>query len=155
MKYLKLYESFTEKMYHPLVEDRYDYENYQSPKWNYEKIDIKKLVKEFSDWKFYISPSDIRKGRYSLFIVTSDTKLDWLCWDKKERKKFIKVSNPEDYNISKILITGPNIKGYQVHDYEDEYFKCMVNDTWGNTEELYKCDTIDGLIQLLKDKKII
>lgn len=136
------------------------------PKWRFESKDVKELVSYFKDWDFYIKPSTAftvvngnawkQDGMYELFITTKSTTLGWLCWDKKERKKFVKVSNPEDYPLSDILINGQEMKlGYQIHDYEDEYFNCLINDTYGHTEEEWVCDQIEGLIQLLKDKGVI
>jgi hypothetical protein len=128
------------------------------PKWRFESKDVKELVSYFKDWDFYIKPANAWKqdGMYALFITTKSTTLEWLCWDKKERKKFVKVSNPEDYPLSDILINGQEMKlAYQIHDYEDEYFNCLINDTYGHTEEEWVCDQIEGLIQLLKDKGVI
>ena len=155
MKWIKMFEGFDDNLYSQVD---IDFFSGDIPNWNYEMSDIKKLIKEFNTgWTFFIKQCDLpfKKDKYELLIVTENTTLEWLCWDKNERKRFNKVDNPQEYNISDILITGSGIKGYQIHDYDDEYFKCMINDIWGNTEELYKCDTIDGVIKLLKDKKVI
>ena len=168
MKIIKLFESFDKSEYYkPLEKGEYGrwvggFTSDKHPLWNFNKNDIKEFVSYFIDWDIYIKPSQLpKKDKYELFILSKGTSLKWLCPDPHERKKIMNMKGIlshrkiEDFQISDILITGPRLKGYQIHDYEDEYFTCMINDKWGNTEECYECDQIEGLIQLLKDLKII
>lgn len=161
---LKLFkEDFTQNEYYKQLyfdEDSYKwvggFTSDKHPSWDFNKNDVRKLCSYFKDWDIYIKPS-FKKDKYELFILSKGTSLIWFCPDPKERKKLTNIShrNIQEFNISDIIITGRTIKAFQINDYQDEYYTCSINDHWGNIEECFECDQIDGLLKLLEDKGII
>lgn len=163
MKHLKLFEEANDNRYYrKLTWDDQNYEwvgGFTSDRrinWNVNRRVVKKLVSYFKDWDFYVKPADINNNeKFKLLILSKGTSLKWFCPYPDERKKISKFESRLDLPISYILIYGGMMKGYQIHSYDDDYFTCSINDEWGNVEEYYECDQIEGLIELLKDKGVI
>ena len=53
-------------------------------------------------------------------------------------------------DIWNLLTNGK--RGYQIYNYDDEYFTVSVNDFFGNPLEEWECDQLKGLLEFLKDK---
>jgi hypothetical protein len=160
MKHLKLFETYQKSDYYrKLTSDDLTEFNHRkkSPLFTFEYQAIKEIVSLFDNdwWKIYIKEiyiSSVGK-RFELHIIPFDKDLNWLCWDKQERKKFQKYSdNPE--NIVECVTINDSNNGYQIYNYDDEYYSLDINDMWGNHIEQYECDQLEGLIQFIKDREL-
>lgn len=163
MKRIKLFETFDKSEYYRLLtpserdptSNEY-YNDVKHPLFAFDYNSIKKIVSLFnnSDWKIYIEKDPFMGvEKWDIHIIPSDKGLDWLCWDKKERKKFEKYYDDPKKIVKSICIHS--VRGYQIYNYDDDYYQLSVNDSWGNSLEEWECDQLDGLIKLIKDKGLL
>lgn len=143
MKHIRLFEGFSiEDFYTPLkVDDYYEKVRESIP---FVKKDIKYLASLlYSSYSYelvvYIPKLTVSKKIYNHGILVSKKDVSEGMLDKV---KYI-VS---DRSSSK--------KGFQIHALNDDYFTISIGNQDGSNEH-YLCDQMEGLLKVLKDKKII
>ena len=99
-----------------------------------------KLFENHNEYYFEIGDSDLDNLRFA-FFKESDIELI-----KKHCEGRFKVV----HNSSLIWSSNRWLYRIQIESLEDEWFLVYINNS-----EYYKCDRIDGLLKLLKDKELI
>jgi len=74
------------------------------------------------------------------------------CWQYSSNEDIVETSD-----VSRDIAIGASSNGSGkfrfLYKLEDDYFVCILNEDEGIT--YYKCDQWEGLLMLLKDKKVI
>ena len=110
-----------------------------------------KLFENHNEYYFEIGDSDLDNLRFA-FFKESDIELI-----KKHCEGRFKVVHTDKFildlyedNSSLIWSSNRWLYRIQIESLEDEWFLVYINNS-----EYYKCDRIDGLLKLLKDKELI
>ena len=115
-------------------------------------LNYKKFEKSIWDNNSYV---EITEGEYDELFNDYEFGTDFTKRELDTIENIANISYRNSFESSYILLMYPGIS-FTVGKFDDEWFTAMIIISTKDAfrYEYYKCDQFDGLINLLKDKKL-